>query len=184
MSNRLIVLMSGGIDSAACASLMLRGGRSVTGLFVDYGQKARSPERESASQLSKFLNIPLKIVSAALDGPLATGELVGRNAFLIFVAIMSCQLREGSVALGINSGTTYYDCTPAFLDSVNRLVAEYTNGCAQVVTPFMGWSKRDVFECFLSAALPLDLTYSCEAGEVPPCGKCLLRCRVGGPSGC
>ena len=123
MDNRSVVLMSGGIDSSACARFLRERGDSVTGICFDYGQKAARFEQESASRLSNFLQIPLQIVPIALPASLGTGELVGRNAFLVFAAMMTCQLRSGVIALGIHSGTTYYDTTLAFLRSADRLVA-------------------------------------------------------------
>ena len=183
MSNQVVVLISGGIDSTACASFLLRHGDAVTGFFIDYGQKAAFQEKQAAAQLSSFLNIPLQVVTMNPLPSLGTGELIGRNAFLVFTAMMACQLRRGTIALGIHSGTEYYDCTPAFLESASRLAAEYTDGQVQLVAPFIGWDKKQVFEYFETAGLPIELTYSCEAGQVPPCGTC-LSCRDRRMLGC
>jgi 7-cyano-7-deazaguanine synthase len=176
MNNRAVVLISGGIDSAACARLLLERGDSVAGVFVDYGQKAAPLEKEAASRLSSLLDIHLDVVSIGFTSSFGTGEHVGRNAFLAFAAMMACQLRSGVIALGIHCGTTYYDCTPAFLKSTDRLVAEYTDGQVRLVAPLITWSKKNIVDYYLASGLPLDLTYSCEAGQMPPCGVC-LSCR-------
>lgn len=63
MNNDAIVLLSGGIDSAACAWFLRDHGHSVRGLFVDYGQKAARLEKNSAEALSKVLEIALDCVS-------------------------------------------------------------------------------------------------------------------------
>ena len=176
MTNRTVVLMSGGIDSTACASFLLQHGNSVTGFFVDHGQKAAIPETQSVSKVSSFLNIPLETVTMKLGAKFGTGELIGRNALLVFTAIMALQLRSGTIALGIHSGTAYYDCTVPFLETTNRLVAEYTDGQMELIAPFIEWSKKDVFEQFKASGVPIELTYSCEGGQVPACGTC-LSCR-------
>jgi len=182
-SRESIVLLSGGIDSAACAHLVQLRGRTIRALFVDYGQPSASSERTAANKISKFLSIPIDEVICHGPNRFPSGEILGRNAFLVFAALMNGSVRHGDIVLGIHAGTVYYDCTPGFLDSINRLVAEYTDGASRVLAPFLTKSKRDVFCYFKSAALPLDITYSCEAGTQPPCGRC-LSCRDRKVLGC
>jgi len=176
MGNRVVVLMSGGIDSTACARLLLERGDAVAGIFVDYGQKAAFQEKEAALRITSFLEISLDVISISLPGSLGAGELVGRNAFLVFAAMMGCQLHAGAIALGVHSGTTYYDCTLAFVESTDRLVSEYTDGQVRLIAPFVTWNKKNIFDYYRASGMPIDLTYSCEAGQVPPCGNC-LSCR-------
>src|SRR6266566_4091625 len=125
-----IILLSGGLDSAACAHYLKKDGHSVRGLFVDYGQRAARQEQTSAERLSEFLGIQLSTACLTSERSFGTGEIRGRNAFLIF----SCMLvgdshRAQAIALGIHSGTSYYDCSPAFVEGVRRLVAEYSDCC-------------------------------------------------------
>jgi 7-cyano-7-deazaguanine synthase len=183
MSTEAVVLLSGGIDSAACARFLCDRGYGVRGLFVDYGQKAAPFEKQAALHLSGFLRIPLESLNVASAAPLGPGEIVGRNAFLVFAAMLGLQLRSGVVALGIHSGTMYYDCTPAFLEATDRLVAEYTDGRVRLVAPFIAWSKKNVFDYYQASGMPIELSYSCEAGQMPPCGVC-LSCRDRRMLGC
>jgi 7-cyano-7-deazaguanine synthase len=171
-----LILMSGGVDSAACAHLLATRNLRVRGVFLDYGQAAVRPEKQAVQALTARMNMPLAIFSVHGAGPFSTGELGARNAFLIFSAIFLTRLSSGLVAIGIHAGTPYYDCSPSFLNSTSRLVADHFDGALAVVAPFITWSKDDVFQYFLSAGLPLDLTYSCEAGTETPCGRC-ASCR-------
>ncbi len=172
-----VILFSGGVDSAACAHYLQHNGHSVRGLFVDYGQAAASLESAAADQLSAVLKINLSKVQVATQRSFGIGEIRGRNAFLIFASMLEDESgRTQSIALGIHAGTNYYDCSPAFVESINRLVAEYTDGRTRVVAPFVDWTKRDVIKYFLEAGLPIEIPYSCEAGMSPPCGTC-LSCR-------
>jgi len=170
-------LFSGGIDSAACVHFLLKKGQRVRALFIDYGQKAATPERAAAQRLSLNLKVELDIITVPTGASFGAGEIKGRNAFLIFSAMLGgfCT-GTGPIALGVHDGTPYYDCTPAFIDAIDRLVAEYTDGRRRVIAPFLKWNKRTILNYFVSEGLPVDSTYSCEAGEVPPCGLC-LSCR-------
>ncbi len=183
MSNDAVVLLSGGIDSAACAWFLRDHGYSVKGLFVDYGQRAVQFEKRGAEALSATLGIALDCISVSIPNQFGAGEITGRNAFLVFAALLISQPRAGIIALGIHSGTAYYDCSPAFANSIDRLLEEHTDGCVRLSTPFITWSKKNIFDYYQASGLPIDLTYSCEAGSMPPCGTC-LSCRDRRSLGC
>jgi 7-cyano-7-deazaguanine synthase len=169
------VLLSGGIDSAACAHLLREQNFEVEGLFIDFGQPAARREHDSAAQVSKWLGIPLRSVNVAGDRTFEAGEIVGRNAFLCFCALLFTGGRSSLLAMGLHAGTTYFDCSPSFVSALGKLVAEHTDGRVVVVAPFVSWTKRDVVEYFRKSGLPIHLTHSCEAGDIP-CGEC-ASCR-------
>jgi 7-cyano-7-deazaguanine synthase len=172
-----IVLLSGGMDSAACAHYLQRNGHTVCGLFVDYGQKAAGPEERAVEQVGTLLGIQISRLKVLSPQSYGCGEIPGRNAFLIFSALMTFgHDKPSAIAMGIHGGTPYYDCSPAFVESISRLVSEYTDGRTRVIAPFVDWVKQEVFEYCAEAKIPIELTYSCEAGEVPPCGFC-VSCR-------
>jgi 7-cyano-7-deazaguanine synthase len=114
-----IVLLSGGIDSAACARYLQESGQSVHALFVDYGQKAAGPERNAAEQLSSVLGVELSTIQMKAPGSFGTGEISGRNAFLIFCCLLvKGRERPNAIGIGIHAGTPYYDCSSAFLEAI------------------------------------------------------------------
>lgn len=172
MSENAIVLLSGGLDSAACVRHHLDRGLSVACVHVDYGQAAARPEAMCASNLANLFQVPLVKVKFSAGAEFGAGEILGRNAFLVTAALMTSKIATGVISLGIHAGTRYYDCTTGFLSTIDRLVAEYTDGRLRVVAPFISWSKKQVFEYYVGAGLPTQLTYSCEAGTDPPCGDC------------
>jgi 7-cyano-7-deazaguanine synthase len=165
--------MSGGIDSAACAHFLVAQGYAVTGIFVNYGQAALRPEKLSVARMCTHLGISHQVLNAAGPGQFATGELVARNAFLAFSAVFLGGGKIQVLSMGLHGGTPYYDCSPAFAKSLKQLIAETTNGDVVFVAPFIEWSKADVYAYFCGEKLPIELTYSCEAGTIPPCGACL-----------
>lgn len=168
--------MSGGIDSAACAHLLKTQGLAVRGLFIDFGQPAAEPEADAAESLATIMDMPLERYVLSGGSTIPIGELVGRNAFLVFGALFLTRGSPGLIALGIHAGTPYYDCSGPFLDSMKRLVDAHTDGSVSLIAPFLHWSKADIVSYFNSARLPMHVTYSCEAGSRPPCGRC-ISCR-------
>jgi 7-cyano-7-deazaguanine synthase len=171
-SGHATVLMSGGIDSAACAAFLMSQGLEVSALFVDYGQAAVEFERVAVRSLAAALKIEVRELALTGTAQSGAGELVGRNAFLVFAALFVTRARSCRIAMGLHAGTPYYDCSPAFVDAINRAVAEHTDKAVQVIAPFIEWTKRDVYDYFVQTKLPIELTHSCESGGAPTCGMC------------
>jgi 7-cyano-7-deazaguanine synthase len=172
MRGRATVLLSGGIDSATCVHLLKQDGHDVSGIFVDFGQSAARMERRAVDALSARLSISTRIIRVSGSERLGTGELTGRNAYLIFSALLLGGCREGLLALGIHSGTPYFDCSPSFISRIAPLVEECTNGKVSVIAPLLNWTKDEVYSLFLKSEIPIAQTYSCEAGCDTPCNMC------------
>jgi 7-cyano-7-deazaguanine synthase len=175
--------MSGGLDSTACAWFLKEQGMSVRGAFIDYGQAAAAAERRAVVCLANTLAIPLEAFEVGASHTLGAGELPYRNAFLIFTALFLLRQDIGILAIGVHAGTPYFDCSAPFVSSISRLVAEHSDGRVTVVAPFLDWRKRDVIMYCQQQGVPIQLTYSCEAGLEPPCGRC-LSCRDRIARGC
>ncbi len=173
---RSLVLLSGGIDSAACLSFYKGLAGRTEAVFVDYGQPTDDAERASAEAIAAHYSTPLNVVTCR--GPLLDfkGEIYGRNAFLILVALLFNPALHGTIALGIHYGTKYYDCQDAFVNDITRLLDGYSDGRVKLGVPFLFWSKEMVWRYSLERGVPLGLTWSCEVGPDKPCGAC-LSCR-------
>jgi 7-cyano-7-deazaguanine synthase len=171
------VLMSGGVDSSACAAFYsLEYPGSVAGLFVDYGQASASREATAVRAVGRHLHISVMEVAWRGGRQFGQGEVRGRNAFLVLGALMTVPEAASLIALGIHAGTNYPDCGPHFVDAVQIVADLYTGGRVQVAAPFLRWTKRDIWTFCLQRHIPLALTYSCERGADQPCGEC-LSCR-------
>ncbi|MDB5072653.1 MAG: Queuosine synthesis-like protein [Candidatus Eremiobacteraeota bacterium] len=166
------VLLSGGIDSAACVALYRAAGREVTGVFLDYGQAAAIPESGAATRIARHYGIGLRLVTVQSDRAFGAGEIMGRNGMLVFAALTSCRLGEGSIAIGIHTGTSYADCSRDFFERISDLVALGSGGSIALEAPFLDWFKHDVLTYADRCGVPRDLTYSCELGTNPSCGRC------------
>jgi 7-cyano-7-deazaguanine synthase len=155
----------------ACAHFMRKRGFDMAALFVDYGQAARHHEAVAASLVAKDLNLQLRTGVVQLEATYGLGEVPGRNALLTFAAIATGAAGQ-AIAMGIHSGTPYYDCSPVFVKRMDILLQEHTSGLTRFLAPFVSWSKREICDFCRDQGLNLSLTYSCEAGTAPPCGQC------------
>jgi 7-cyano-7-deazaguanine synthase len=170
---KVLILLSGGIDSACCIAFYQEMGYEVTGVFVNYGQPPVQREEQSANAIAKYYGIPLHTVHSCGPSGEFRGEIPGRNAFLVFAALLYHPIFSGVLALGIHSGTPYYDCSQDFAFQLNKIVAGYRNGKVVLGTPFLTWTKQMVYEFCLERKIPIHLTWSCEVGPSEPCGQCM-----------
>ena len=101
----VLVLLSGGVDSAACVAFYTQLGHSVSGLFIDYRQPVREQEERSAAAIAEHYRIPFTMTRCTGPERNYVGEIAGRNAFLVFAALMFRPVQGGIIALGIHHGT-------------------------------------------------------------------------------
>ncbi len=172
----VVVLLSGGIDSATCLDFYLEFGRQPCGLFVDYQQLARDQELKAAQSISKHYGVPLYSSKWSGRSSKTVGVVPARNAFLLIAALMERPPTATVIAMGIHAGTEYPDCSPGFVAKMRALFDLYAGGSVQVAAPFLDWSKSEIWAHAKTRGVPVNLTYSCEAGSNSPCGEC-LSCR-------
>jgi len=168
----IAVLLSGGIDSMACADFYCSMNRCVCGFFIDYGQVAASQEADAAAAIARHLAIPLLDIKVRGARTKRDGEIPARNAFLVCTAAMERPPSVVAIALGIHDGTPYADCSSAFVERMKHLLRLQSTPL-DVLAPFLDWQKHDIITFAMKRQLPLELTYSCESGTLPPCGTCM-----------
>lgn len=89
------------------------------------------------------------------------------------VALLVYPRFKGILSLGIHTGTPYYDCSERFIRDITPTVEGYTGGEVRIDAPFLAWDKPTIYAYCKEKGVPIHLTYSCESGTDPPCGKCL-----------
>lgn len=173
---KTLVLLSGGIDSAGCVSFYLGLGHQVEALYIDYGQAASRAERAAASLIARHFSIPFRTL--LLQGPPVrfSGEIIGRNAFLLFAALLYRPSHHGIIAIGIHDDSNYYDCQKSFVRDIQRIFSGYADGKVFLGTPFLSWTKDMIWQFCNQNNVPIQLTWSCEVGPDSPCRNC-LSCR-------
>lgn len=176
-SPNIVILASGGIDSTGLIPYYFTLEYEPSLLWVDYGQPAAMPELQAVTVIAKYFSTPLRVVKISgidwtVDIELGNDEFIGRNSLLTSVAVSSFTGKAGLIAMGIHSGTPYSDCSSEFLSAMSAVSTIVSNGRVDLDFPFMDWTKRDILAYCTQNNVPLDLTYSCLVGTVPPCGIC------------
>lgn len=185
---KIVVLVSGGLDSTLVASLANEVGNSLFPLFIDYGQRSRDKEIATCRLAMQRLRLPAPIV-AELSG---FGRLIrsgltdrslrlvedaftpGRNTlFLLTAGAYAHQVDADAVAIGLLHEDTslFPDQTAAFLSSAEETIRFATGRNIKVLAPLSGFFKRDVVA--LAKLRGIDDTYSCHSGDDVPCGQCI-----------
>ena len=196
MSEKAVVVYSGGMDSFTVLNTAIQNGLDVYALSFNYGQK-HSKELEVAALVCKELNIPHKVVDiTAINSLMANSSLTGdadipeghyeddnmkstvvpnRNMVLLSMAIAyAVSLEAGKVYYGAHSGDhhIYPDCRPEFVEAMNAVskIANYQS--VEIVTPFLHSSKGAILKAGLDMQLDYGKTWTCYNGREKSCGKC------------
>lgn len=189
--NRLITLVSGGIDSTLMSVLAHEQNFELFPLFIDYGQLAAKLEWDACRKNHHKHGLPRprklsvrgfgKLIHSGLtDKKLRIREdafLPGRNTlFLVAASSYAYQIGSRNIAIGLLSDKFKFfpDQTNSFIKNAEEFVSEELDYGIKILTPLMKFNKAEVME--LAKSKKIDKTYSCHAGTVPPCGKC-ISCR-------
>ena len=199
---RVVVLLSGGMDSCVCAALAARD-YAAAALHVSYGQRTEDRERQSFVAICQRLNIQDKLLvrndalraiggSALTDEniPVPAGDAVGhaiahdipvtyvpfRNAHFLAVAVSWAEvLGAEKVYIGAveQDSSGYPDCRPAYYEAFNQVVKMGTKaGTIEIATPLVRLRKAEIVRLGLELAAPFDLTWSCYSRQDKACGVC------------
>jgi 7-cyano-7-deazaguanine synthase len=165
-------MIGGGIDSAALIAFYISRKANISAIHLNYGQPSFNGEHRSAIKLSKFYNIPLNTINLGLSIVNTQGEYNCRNATLLLAAASSLPAKERIFSLGIHSGTSYYDCSPKFIEDIQQVLDGYYGGIVQIEAPFLQFTKKDIVKFCRIKKVPIDITFSCECRSDLPCRGC------------
>ena len=142
---RVLVLLSGGIDSTAAVAFYIEQQCHVSCLFVDYGQAAGPKELLAAQRVAAHYGTPFRRITCTGSDSKGAGLVLGRNTFLLAAALMEFDAKSGIIGTGVHAGTPYYDCSEGFARTVGAIFDGYTDGRIRVGAPFLKWSKPDIW---------------------------------------
>ena len=163
---KVMVLLSGGVDSTACIGYYIRNNYQVCALFINYGQPDSEKESVAATAVTKYYDIPLSRITINATS-VSKGYIPGRNAMLLSLALMNCPFNQGIVSLGIHSGTLYQDCSPEFESLMKKIYWLYEEGRIMIDAPFLKWTKSEIIDFAKMSNIPLHLTFSTNPNEMP-----------------
>jgi 7-cyano-7-deazaguanine synthase len=177
----MIVLLSGGVDSAVLLWLAKSRHDNVTALTFDYGQR-HVKEINRAGMLADVARVRIECVrlpagTVGCDAAaLPLGSVVpNRNMVMLSVAgAVAVARKDPHVAYATNADDhrVYPDCRPAFVNACRATLALCYDGGVELWTPFVSTPKSEVVRIGRELGVPLSLTWSCYAGGAVHCGTC------------
>lgn len=194
---KVIVLLSGGMDSVTVLYQALQSYEVVGTITFDYGSKHNHKEIPFARYHSEKLGIPHRVADATflsdlLDSALMKGDepipdghyeeqvmkktvVPFRNAIMLSIA---CGYGESIGATGVviaaHSGdhAIYPDCRNEFMEAMGTAMRLGTYANVELISPFVNVDKTEIAR--IGAALNVDYknTWSCYKGRDIHCGTC------------
>ncbi len=201
MSEKAVVLVSGGLDSTTLLAMALEQGFDCYTLSFDYGQRHRS-ELLAAQQNSallgavehKVVGLDLRAIggSALTDDAIAVPEtesvgipvtyVPARNTVFLSIALGWAEvLGARDIFIGVNAVdySGYPDCRPEFITAFERLANLATKtgveGAAfRINTPLISMTKADIIARGVDLGVDYSRTVSCyqATDEGLACGRC------------
>ena len=200
MSQKAVILVSGGMDSATAVYEAMDRGYDPLFLHTSYGQRTETKEFECASELADlvdaedFLHVETEHLArigassltdqeiAVEDADMESDEIPTsyvpfRNANLLSMATSYAEAhRASAIFIGAHSEdfSGYPDCRPAFFEAFQQVIDVGTKPETEISleAPFVEWSKTDIAERGLELGVPYEHTWSCYREEEPACGTC------------
>ena len=206
MSNRAVVLVSGGLDSATVLAAAAKDGFDCYAISFDYGQRHRA-ELQSARLLAEQYGVQAhKVVSLNLndiggssltDSALEVPEQIepgipntyvpARNTVFLSIALGYAEVVDAdAIYIGVNSVdySGYPDCRPEYIKAFQTMANLATKRGVEgkpisIKTPLINLTKGQIIQLGINLGVDYSLTVSCyQANEQgEACGIC-DSCRI------
>jgi 7-cyano-7-deazaguanine synthase len=198
----VVLLLSGGLDSATCLALAANAGARVLALTIDYNQRHR---RELAAadalaahyRVERHIRLPLDLrgfggsaLTADIDVPkggvqpgIPVTYVPARNTIFLSVALGWAEAAGGAdLLIGVNAldYSGYPDCRPEFVAAFEAMANLATKagveGTARyrVHTPLLALTKAGIVQAAAAEGLDMGMTWSCydPTEDGKHCGRC------------
>lgn len=178
--NKIVLLLSGGIDSATLCALAKSRGYYVHALTFDYAQ-TNSFEIGIAKSIADKLNVAQFDVQRISISRIESDYIPARN--IVFLAIgvsVAIKTQSTEVWIGSCASDIMPDSQQSFLTSFEKAIQKGIKEKIKIVAPFIRLNKSEVIRtCFRLGLDPSELSscyYPNEKGEAcGKCGACLAR---------
>ncbi len=199
-TDRAVVLLSGGMDSATAAAEAASQGYDLYALHTSYGQRTEDRERTCARRLAEafdvadFLEVEtghlaeigassltdeeISVDDADMEAEeIPTSYVPFRNANLLSMAVSYAEA-NGCTAVFIGAHSEdfagYPDCRPEFFEAFEQVVDVGTKPETEISieAPFVEWTKTDIADHGVDLGVPYEHTWSCYRDDEPACGTC------------
>jgi len=192
-TNRSVVVLSGGPDSATVAYWAKKQGYDVYAISFNYGQIA-TKEIEYATRIAERLKIPIKAVDLSSLKMIFAGVtsltdekipmtpsfsqpiiVPFRNAIFLSIAVAyAVALGAARIFYGAQGSDEpfYPDCRKEFWKSFEKAARLGTDKEMVIEAPLSNIPKSEIMKLGSSLGVPFDLTWSCYLNNSAHCGKC------------
>lgn len=196
MTQKAVVIYSGGMDSFTVLNKVIKQGLEVHALSFNYGQK-HSKELTYAATACEKLGVSHKVVDISAinfllagsaltsDVPMPEGHyedenmaqtvVPNRNMILLSLAVgYAVSIDASQVYYGAHGGdhAIYPDCRPEFVHKMNDVCAIANYEAVEIVTPYLHNTKIEILTDGLNMGLDYTDTWTCYNGREKACGKC------------
>lgn len=196
MSNKVVVIYSGGMDSFTVLNRALKDGKEVYALSFDYGQR-HVKELTCASSVCQSLNVAHKVIDISAINQLLAGSSLtddidipeghyeaqnmlstvvpNRNMILLSLAVgYAVSVGASQVYYGAHSGdhAIYPDCRPEFVMKMNDVCQIANYQPVEIFSPYLDVSKTAILTDGIAMGLDYSNTWTCYNGREKACGKC------------
>jgi len=196
MTNAVVVIYSGGMDSFTLLHLARSRGYTVHALSFNYGQR-HVRELDAARAVCAREAIPHKIIDiramadvmagSSLTSDIAVPEghyqednmkstvVPNRNMILLSLATgYAVTVAAGTVWFGAHGGdhAIYPDCRPEFVSRMDAVCRVANYQPVAVEAPFMTLDKGEILAQGLKLGLDYSQTWTCYNGRERACGRC------------
>lgn len=194
---KVVVLVSGGMDSVTALHAAAREHEVVAGLSFDYGSKHNHRELPFAAWHCRELGVPHEIVALDFMERLFKSDLLKsggaipeghyeaenmkqtvvpfRNGILLSIAAGYAESAgaEGLV-IAAHSGdhAIYPDCREAFMRSMGSAMALGTEAGIALLRPYVDRTKAQLVALGAGLGVDFSKTWSCYVGGRLHCGTC------------
>lgn len=197
MSDKVVLALSGGMDSATVLWRLLQDGMEPYCFVFSYGSKHNKYENRAALKLAEHCGAVVQFVdleraffgmeSALLktggdipeghytDESMASTVVPARN--IIFLSILAGRaesLGADKIALGIHQGdhAIYPDCRTEFFKAMDSAIYLGTGGKVEFIAPYINTDKIGILKDGLDLGVPYQLTRTCYKDQELSCGVC------------
>ena len=198
MSNKAVLILSGGMDSTTLLYKIIKDGFDPHVLSINYGQK-HSKEIKFARKTCKKLKINHKVIDLRLvgkqllqgsaltsknidvpeghfeDNSMKATVVPSRNLLLLSLAISyAVSIKASNVFYGAILGdlVIYPDCRPEFVDAVKNVAKLCDWQPVEIIAPFLTMDKGDVVKLGIELGVNYKWTSTCYNGKELACGVC------------
>ena len=186
---KVVVLLSGGIDSSVAAAYLKSIGFEVLPLFINHQQGPLKAESEASKVIASELglNPPFEVGIDLMKIKQLNKKWLeygigtpGRNMVFISIAVVYAGvLGAENIALATVFGSAYPNTSISFLESIQRIGQAVLDRNIRVFSPFKQekWTRSEVVKQGVRLGVPLEKTWSCYLPDRNvQCGIC-FKCR-------